>query len=341
MKRYIFCIALLPFFLSSCFKEIDTEPIPLPELEEFFTLQHSIKENQIFYRLYENTGHEVQNSKNTIWDLAFESAGSGSRILLGWASFSTGTPTGLYDFDQLDQDLILDLIDNGDWEYDDPTFINTPDSLALTSHWENGEIWIQNRGTSSDNYYAIQFISSDPDSYTFKYASATSLGEVKEATVYRSSAYNYVYFSYEDNRALLVEPDYREWDLLFTPYRGWWETSDPGVFAPFNLSGVMINNEAGVRVAQVFDPDVSFEELSLESFDSYEFTDKKGVIGADWKVLGAAGGNIGVDPDKKYLLKKTVAESGEVLCFKLQIIDYYLNSEKHFPTVEFKYLGSE
>lgn len=337
-------ILLISFLTGGCFKEIDTVPLPLPEVDDYFMVESSIKKIQSFYRFYENTVIDEDTSANTKWDLAFESAGEGSRTLLGWATFSTAVPSGLFNFGELSQDLILELIDTGDWVFDDPSYVNTYDSLALTGHWENGEIYIQNRGVTNDNYYAIQYVDAAKDSYTFRYASAQSLNDVFEVNIQRSSAFNYVYYSFDTHNKVAVEPDFRTWDILFTPYRGWWETSDPGIYAPFNMSGIMINNEAGVEVAQVFDPDVSFEELDSASVYHYEFTDKKGAIGADWKVLGDqnSGNIISVDPDKKYLLKKHNAESDKIMYFKLHIIDYYSDSgEAHHPTVEFKFLWAE
>ncbi len=333
---------LMLVLLQSCFKEIDTVPIPRT-IEDSFTVPYSIKTVQSYFRFYENTVLEIDTTSPFLWDLAFESAGAGYRVLLGWASFSTAVATGKYDFSEVSQDLVLDLIDNSDdWVFDDPTFVNTMDSLALTNHWEDGEIYIQNRGLTDDTYYAIQFVSSNEESYTFKYASARSLSQVNEATVYRSSGYNYVYYSFATHATVPSEPDRRTWDILFTPYRGWWETSTPGIYAPFNMSGIMINNENGVRIARVFNPEVSFEELDRSSVDAYEFTDMKGAIGADWKVLGDQNsGNIySMDPDKKYLMEKVDFETGETMYFKLQIVDYKLNGQDHHPTVEFKYLGT-
>lgn len=329
--------------LSSCFKEIDTEALPLPEVEDFFSVKHSIKQIQSYHKFYETSVLEVDTTRNTRWDLAFESAGEGSRVMLGWASFSIGAPTGKYDFAEITQELILEMIDSADWVFDDPTFVNEPDSLALTGHWENGEIWIQSRGTTSDNYYAIQYVSADEESYTFRYASAQSLGEVKEATVYRASAYNYVYFSYGTERAMSFEPNYLEWDILFTPYRGWWETDNPGIFAPFNMSGIMINNEVGVRVAFEFDPEVYFSQIDMAAVSGYEFTDQKGAIGASWKKLGdPESGNIfSMDTTMKYILSLPDPDSEEVHFYKMRMIDYRNEEgEDHYPTVEFSYLGS-
>ena len=162
-----------------------------------------------------------------------------------------------------------------------------------------------------------------------------------EASIYRSAGLNYVYYSFDSHSKVSVEPNTLEWDLMCSPYRGWWETDDPGIYAPFNMSGLLINNESGVRVARVFDPDVSFEQLDSLSIHEYEFTGWKGAIGADWKVLGDQNsGNIfSVDPHKKYLLEKFDYTKGEFMYFKLQIIDYRLNSVDHHPTIEFKYLG--
>jgi hypothetical protein len=345
-RTIIICgLVSLVLLTQSCFKEIDTEPIPRT-VESTVTIQHSLRTIQSFHRCSENTILEVDTSAPAKWDLAFESAGEGSRVLLGWATYSVAHATGLYDFAEISQDLILDLIENSDeWIFDDPSFVNTPDSLALTGHWETGEIYIQSRGTVNDNYYAIQFVSSDENSYTFRYASALSLDAVHEATVYRSTGFNYVYYSYNAHATVAVEPDRRDWDILCTPYRGWWETNDSGIYVPYNLSGILINNENGVRVARVFDPEVSFSDLDFSFVDFYrdEFTDWKGAIGADWKVLGSeTSTNIyNMDPDKKYLLEKFDYETSQVMYFKLQIVDYKLNGEDHYPTIEFKYLGSK
>lgn len=347
-KRNTYALLLTGFLLSSlllpsCFKEIDTIAIPRT-LEETFVVQHSIKKVQSFFRFYENTVLEVDTAAHANWDLAFESAGEGDQVLLGWASFSTGIGTGLYDMEGISQQLILDLIERpGDWTFDDPSFANRPDTLMTLMHWEDGEVFIQNRGLSSDSYYAIQFVSKTEDSYTFRYASATSLEEVHEATIYRGSGFNYVYFSFTSGESVVIEPLSIEWDILFTPYRGWWETDDPGQYAPFNMSGMMINNENGVQIAHVFDPEIEFEDIDFSFIPSYEFSDLKGKVGANWKVLGDQNSNniFSMDPDKKYLMKKYDFETDRIMYFKFQMVDYKLDGEDHHPTVEFKYLGAD
>lgn len=345
MKKRLIYMVLWPgllmgsLLLPSCFKEIDTEPIPRT-VEETFTVQNSIRELQSYFRFYENTVLEVSTSEPGSWHMAFESAGEGSRVLAGWTTYSETVGSGKYDFSEITQDLILDFKENSsEWDYTDPAYLNTMDSVALRN-WEDGEIYIMRSGLE---FYVFQFISKTADSYTFKYASAKSLEQVHEATIYRSSGFNYVYYSFNQHSSVQVEPVSREWDLVCSPYRGWWETSVEGEYAPFNLSGILINNENGVRIAQVFDPEVSFEELDLSSIDEYEFTDMKGAIGSNWKLLGDQNsGNIyTMDPDKKYLMEKFDTETGKLMYFKLQIVDYKLNGADHHPTIEFKFLGSD
>ncbi|KPL16082.1 MAG: hypothetical protein AMS23_03815 [Bacteroides sp. SM1_62] len=343
MKNHtlLYGISLSLLLFPSCLKDIDLEPISRT-IDETFTVQNSIRKVQSFYRFYENTVLEVGTASPFSWDLAFESAGPDNRVLIGWASSSTVIKSGTSNFDEITQAMILDLIENSDdWTFDDPSYINTMDSVSLRN-WENGEIYIQSRGVENDNYYAIQFVSKTDNSYTVKYASAQSLDIINEVTINRSTGFNYVYFSYAINGTLTVEPLQRDWDIMCSPYLGWWETSTPGEYAPYIQSGIMINNEYGVRIARVFDPGVTYEEIDISDTIDYEFTDMKGAIGSNWKILGSVGSEnlYTMDPDKKYILKKYDYETDREMYFKLQIIDYKLNGEDHHPTIEFKYLGS-
>lgn len=342
IHRTLYVVFLAILICTSCFEEIDLEPIPRT-IDESITVEHSIKRIQSYYRFYENTVLEVNTASPSSWDLAFESAGEGNRVLTGWASSSIIVKTGIRDFNEVTQEMILNLIDNSeDWTFDDPSYINTMDSVSLRN-WEDGEIYIQSRGVESDNYYAIQFVSRTDNNYRFRYASAQSLDNVKEAVIERSTGFNYVYFSYSVNDVVQVEPPSREWDIVCTPYLGWWETDTPGEYAPYSQSGILINNEYGVRIARVFDPAIAFEDIGLSFINEYEFTDMKGAIGSNWKLLGSVGSEnlYTMDPDKKYIMKKYDYETDRDMYFKLQIVDYKLNGEDHHPTIEFKYLGSE
>ena len=341
MKKILF-VGLVSLILTSCFKEIDTEPL-IRTIENTFTVQESIKSTQTYYYFYENIGMEVSTSSPRSWDLAFESAGDGSRVMLGWATSSLAHKTGEYNIGDVSQDEVLDFMSNSnEWTFDDPAYTNYLDSLSL-QNWEDGEVYIQNRGVESDNYYLIQFVEKTEDSYTFKYAKATDNQTVQTFTITRSSGINYRYFSFDENTTVSVEPRSIDWDLVFTPYLAWWETLTPGEYSPYTTSGILINYENGVRVAQIFDEAIDFEDIDSTYIATSEFTDWKGVIGSNWKVLGGTDSEnlYNMDPNKKYLLKKYDAITGVFKYFKLRIIDYKLDGENHHPTVEFKFLADE
>lgn len=338
----LYGLSVIMLLLSSCFKEIDTIPIPRT-IDKTFTVEKSIKFQQSYFTFYENTVLEVHSASPSGWDLAFESAGEGNRVLSGWAGSSRMVGTGKYDMSQINQEMIIDLIENSDdWKFDDPSYINVPDSLTLT-FWEDEEIYIQKRASESDTYYAVQFVSKDEESYTIRYASASNLSEIKESSVFRNSRYNYVYFSYIQEKVIDVEPFYNEWDIVFTPYNGWWLSATSGETLPYYVSGVLINNENGVRVAEIDNSEVTFSDISAEAIDSLEFTDMKGIIGSDWKILGSVGSpNLyNMDPDKKWVLKKFDKEGSRWMYFKIQIINYKLDGEDHHPTIEFAFLKEE
>ena len=341
MKNLILA-GLVSLIFTSCFKEIDIVPIERT-IESTFTVQNSMKSIQTYYYFHENTAVEVSSVTPSSWDLAFESAGDGSRVLIGWSSSSLSHKTGKYNISDVSQDEVLDYINNSDnWKFDDPAYTNYPDSLSL-QNWEDGEVYVQNRGATSDNYYLIQFVEKTEDSYTFKYAKATDIQNVQTFVIDRSSGLNYVYFSLTENAIVTAEPPTIDWDIVFTHYFGWWETLVEGEYSPYTQSGILINNEGGARVAQIFDENIDFEDIDSLFISTSEFLSWKGAIGSNWKQLGGTESEnlYNMDPNKKYILKKYDSLTGVYKYFKLRIIDYKLNGEDHYPTVEFQFLANE
>lgn len=342
IMKNIFLVLLISFIFTSCFKEIDTVPLERT-VEDAFTVQNNIQKTQTYYYLYENIGVEVGTSSPRSWDLAFESAGDGSRVLIGWASGSLAHKTGESNISDVSVDTVLYYKEySNNWTFDDPAYTNCIDSLSL-KNWENGEVYIQNRGVEADNYYLIQFENKTDDSYTFKYAKATDNTNIQTFIINRSDGLNYIYFSFDNGGSTVtVEPRTIEWDLVFTPYLGWWETLTPGEYSPYTQSGILINNESGVRVARIFDENIDFEDIDSTYITTSEFTNWKGVIGSNWKILGATGSDnlYTMDPKKKYILKKYDVLTEVNKYFKLRIIDYRLEGNDHHPTVEFKFIGN-
>ena len=85
-------VLLFSLLLSSCFKDIDTEPLPLPEVEEYIIVQHSIKAVQSFFRFYENTVVEVDTCRPSKWTWPWNRPVK--EIVCFWLHISTGVPSG-------------------------------------------------------------------------------------------------------------------------------------------------------------------------------------------------------------------------------------------------------
>ena len=150
MKKLVL-VGLVAIAFTSCFKEIDRVPIERT-IESTFTVQNSMRSIQTYYYFYENTVTEVSTASPSSWDLAFESAGEDNRVLLGWSTGSLAHKTGEFNISDVSQDEVLNFISNSDaWTFDDPAYTNYLDSLTL-QNWEDGEVYIQNRGATSDNH---------------------------------------------------------------------------------------------------------------------------------------------------------------------------------------------
>jgi len=324
MKKAIFYFSILTISIvfTSCFQEIDKVALE-KTTENVFTSEHSIYNSVTFYKIYENTTQEVSNESLGKWDMAFQSALEGDNVLVNYSVSARAIKTGTSVFSEVDKSTAEDLFQSDQWKFNDPAYSNVRDSIALKD-WEDKEVYLVYRGSSSlpeKAYYKIQFMSKTPDTYTFKYAHIESSQE-NEKTIDRTLGIANIYFSFEDGNVVEHEPNIKDWDFYIGPYFGWFETLVSGVFAPYNLTGVMINNEGGVRVSQVFDETIEYESIDLAMAQNLTYSDWKGSIGSTWKKIPSTEDPVyNMDTSKKYVLK---LYDGNY--YKLRFLDFY-NSE--------------
>lgn len=340
MKKIMF-FSLISFMFTSCFDEIDIEPLE-KTFESTFTVENSIKTTQTFYRFYENVVTNVSENSPAKWDLAFESFGDGGRVLTNYAITAKVIKTGEYNINEVTQNDVISLIPSDEWMFDDPAYTNYTDSLSLQD-WEDGEVYVLKRGTNDEyDYYKIQFVSRNEDEYTFNYARAIETS-YHTVTIPRTDGLAYRYFSFTTCGTVDIEPQIETWHIMFTPYYGWYETLTPGEYSPYNMSGVLINYEGGVEIAHIFSDTADFANIDESYIEQFEFTDWKGAVGSNWKLLGdQTSGNVyEMDPVKKYLMKVYDQDEDIFKYYKFRFIDYKLDGEDHHPTVEFKFLANE
>lgn len=330
MRKSIFYILLPSVLFSSCFRDIDTE-MRHKSTEVVFTSTHNIAENITFFKIYENTTQEVVNHRLGGWDMAFQSAEEGDNVLVNYTVSAKVIKTGTSNFSEVNKQTVNTLFNSDKWKFNDPAYSNIKDSIGLKD-WENKEVYLVNRGSASlseEAYYKIQFISKTPESYTFRYAHVESTGEI-EKTINRTSSLANVYFSFNENAVVENEPNINEWDFYFAPYFGWFETLTVGEYSPYNITGAMINNEGGVRVAHVFDGEIDYKNIDLTMAQNLVYSDWKGGIGSTWKKIPSMTNPIYLmDTDKKYVIK---LNDGNY--YKLRFLDYYLDGKQGYPSFE-------
>ena len=328
---FYFSVFTLTVLLTSCFPEIDVVPQE-KSTQEVFTSQNSIYGNITFYKIYENTTAEVSNEELGEWDLAFQSALEGDVVLVNYTVSARAIKTGTANFSAVNKNTVNELFNSDQWGFNDPAYSNEKDSTVLKD-WENEEVYLINRGSTSlseEAYYKIQFISKTPDTYTFRYAHVESQGEI-EKTINRTQGLANVYFSFEVDDVVQHEPNIIEWDFYFAPYYGWFETLTEGVFSPYSLTGVMINNEGGVQIAQVFDETIAYEDIDLTMSGNLTYSDWKGSIGSTWKKIPSTETPVyEMDTRKKYVLK---LNDGNF--YKLRFLDFYSpHGDQGYPSFE-------
>ena len=325
-------VLITAFSLSSCFKEIDTEK--LPPLETF-TAQFNIKEMQSYYKIEENEVRLVKFNNPKAWDLGFETGTNGRRIIINYSAQAQIIDTEKEDINEVDENLAVELLNADNWKFDHQN--GDPDSTAIDNWIESGNVFLLYRGAIFQNevaYYKIFFESVNDNEYVFQYADIHE-NEIISKTIPKSNLTSFVTFSFTTGEIVELDPGKTEWDLLFTPYYGWYETLTPGYFLPYYMSGVYINYLNGVEVIKIDDYDTAFDSIDYSYVSQYEFSTKQDIIGQDWKLLPDPDNPFYyMDENKKYIVR---AVNGNY--YKLRFLNYYSNlGEQGYTTFEIKKL---
>lgn len=324
--------------LTACFKEIDTVPM---ERSPSITMQNKIYDGITFFKITEEYTEETLFQPLGTWDLAFQSSTVGDIVLVNYTSQASAINTGISDFASVNKGTYNSLFTSDQWRFNDPSFSNVADSSAMFG-WESGNVFIvQKPGGSAGNIiYKVQFVSKTTDSYTFKYAQIEET-VTREYTISRISEMVNVYFSLANNTDVSYEPVINDWHFYLAPYDSWYETNTPGVFQYYYVTGVMINNEGGVTVAEVNDENIDFDNIDMNFANGLNYSEWKGVIGSRWKLVPNPDNPFySMDPNRKYIIKLNDGSH-----FKLRFTDFYnpeindLEEAKGYISFEIKHIN--
>ncbi len=231
---------------------------------------------------YSMSSGEVGTQPNNNWHIAFSTSAFSSTIII-----NDGAGVVLYTYPDGDtgawDTVSTEGIDNWTPQYNSPdtAMIGAFDRNALghpdygwgiynsTSHDVVGDslfviqlpdqsyrkLWIDKK-LSVDNKYVIQYANID---------GSEDIRDTLDINPYVSK--NFAYFSFETGELADREPD-DPWDILFTRYY------DERI--PYPVTGVVSN--IGVEAARITEADTS-----SSCFGTPEYSDKRTVIGSDWK----------------------------------------------------------
>jgi len=327
-KAWLFICLIFCLLMQSCFKDIDTEKMPS---QQTITAGYNIQETQYFYKIDDNGIRFVKVIAPESWDLLFENGDSGWQIKLNYSTGAKIINTGFSTMDQISPEMVSDLKLSADWKFDHPN--GSPDSIALVNWQTNNNVYLLNRGQGflpDSTFYLFQFITSDTEKYIISYTPVSNPTNAVVKTVNKTTETYFTAFSITSNKVVDMEPVKIDWDLLFTPYQGYYKTAS--IYAPYFLSGVFTNSRAGVEVAEIRNPEILFENISVANINQVVFTNAQDEIGYDWKLIPSLENTIYyVDTNLKYLIK-----SGNLQYYKLRFVSFYNDKgEKGYPVFEY------
>lgn len=309
--------------LSSCFKE---KPIPQPYINNSGDIHVANMGENYTTQLYFNMQTQVfvdSNSKYA-FDLAFDCEQGSYNIWLNGANLSQVCHTGKYNFSEAS---FADTVSKG-WREELGSGVPADNAIGVWGSYpmSNKEIFIVNQGEDSDGnhlgFKKMQIGDCVGDSYNVTFCDMDG-SNMHSVAVPRKANRNKVFLSFTDLQTHDFEPDYDNWDILFTQYSVYF----PAQNLPYKVTGVLTNPHK--TLAYFMDSTSDYDNIKLDSVQPSRFTTAQDNIGFEWKVyIGFL--EYAVNPKRVYIVK-----SGNHY-YKMRFIKFSNNlNQKGFP--EFQY----
>lgn len=321
--------------LSSCFKEDELiiPHVPGNYITDTVALTDSYQ-YQIYYNLHDSSvaGSNLRSS----WDLGFESASDGWRVILNTSCFMKsaylsgqvfGTPSDTTGAKWLfnPSDGSSDSVAIGKWFTAQGT-----DTLGIN------RVLLIDRGVDAKGnprgFRQLVVDSLSHGIYYFRIAAYDGSNQ-QSFSIAKKSDVNYVLFSISNPSVVISEPVNYSWDLLFSQYTTLLYTSAGDPY-PYLVTGVLLNPYS-VQIA--IDSLSAYEDITFEKAQSMNFSKQADKIGYDWKIYNFDDGTYKVNSKIIYVIRDTKG-----FLYKLRFKDFYklLNNrlKKGYPSFEYQKL---
>lgn len=324
LKGHILSITLC-VLLAGCIPEED----PIAPYDRGSAAQAEVElgsdyRYQVFFDVEMNS--VVGTNEITGWDLGFRCDPDGHHIVLNSAKIMSVADMGPVEFESVTSKNGLV------WNYDRPS--GEWDSTAIGRWWNEdeasvvtkGHVYVLDRGYGPDaraiGYAKMTILSATASSYIVRTATLDNRDD-RTSEIPRDTSRNVMGLSLDSGSPVNVEPPKDAWDLLFTRYTHLFH--DPE-FTPYSVTGILLNR---YRTEAAVDRIRTFEEISSEAIDSYEYGSRLDLIGYDWKTFDLQSGTYTMH-SPVYLLKDSRG-----FYYKLRLLDFYNGSgEKGYPRIE-------
>lgn len=292
-------------FLTGCMK--DELPVPARERSggEYQFCLGSGYQQQLWIDL--ERGEVVAQNALAEWDLAFESAPDGWRIMLNGGRLMLAWNTGATSIDaNLD---VFGVFANG--RFDAPT--GHPDSTAFGDWRGQVALFVVDMGYDAQGnmlgQHRVRPIAVDNDSYTLEVASADG-SDAQQVVVPKDPQRSWVHYRMGQGVVQPAPPN-GQWDIVLTRYTYFFADDD----LPYLVVGALIDGNT-TRVARLTGRD--FASVTLADTLGATFEQRRDIIGYDWKEFSFDTNSYTVDPTIVYIVQDA---SG--MFHKLHFLEYY------------------
>ena len=316
MKVLLIIISLV--VLISC----DVGEIPLdPITSEREICTIPMGSNYMTQTYYNIENNQIVSQNNRIdWDIAFESKRDSNYIYLNSSKFVQVWLISEIPFDEpinLEQAL---------WQWDQSCLVNG--GTAIDNLSQEDVYYVIDLGLDENlegsGFIKFKVINSDSNGYTFRYSSIDNSTDTT-LSINKNESYNKIHFSFINNSIVSIEPQSTNWNLLFSSYTHIFSEN-----TPYLVTGVLINSQL---VSVACDTTSLFDEISINSAQSFSYSNCEDIIGYNWKTFDFESNSYTINQTKTYIVKN------DNQYYKLRFLDFYNESgEKGYPQFEIQKL---
>ena len=303
MRRLIVIAAAAS--LAACMKEELPAPrVPRGDARSTQLCLGAGYANQLWFDL--STGEVVRENGRTAWDLAFESAPGGWRVLLNGSRLMSVWPLGAVDITQPHDTAGL-----GSLRRVDAASLH-PDSLAFGDWQGTGTVFIVDLGIAPDGsalgLRKVRLNAVNAWSFQFEHAMLDG-SALTAAIVPKDPQRAFTSWSFEQG-VLPIEPLIGAWDLCFTQYTHRFEEFS----LDYLVNGVL--SASTTSVARITGRE--FAAITAADTLSFPFRAERNAIGYDWKVYSFETSTYSIVPELAYIIK-----DADGYLYKMRFVEFY------------------